>query len=157
MELSGRLNQVKDAASGRRIGGSGSNELAPRILGLVAVNLVLLALLLTDFVAPAATQTTPGVLRGSAPELVESQGRPRASIKVEPPSTVGGVAYPETVVLRLISPDGRPVVKIASSVDGGGLSVIGDTDQTFAVLNARPTGTTITFLQKDGRRIVVGQ
>jgi hypothetical protein len=127
------------------------------VLALGALNLVVMLVLLVAEIRPGEAQTAPGVLRGTSMEIVDNAGRVRASIKVEPPSTVGGVAYPETVVLRLVNPDGRPVIKVAASVDGGGLGVIGKDDTTYATLNATPTGTTLSFLQKDGRRIVLGQ
>jgi hypothetical protein len=123
------------------------------LVSLAALNVVLIALLLVPYVGTGQAQA-PQVLSGRSLEIVDDMGRPRASIRIEPPSTVAGVAYPETVVLRLINPDGRPVVKIGASVDGGGLGVIGDTDQTYAILKAEPTGSSLTLLQKDGRRTV---
>jgi hypothetical protein len=48
-------------------------------------------------------------------------------------------------------------VKVGASVQGGGLSVIGDTDQTYAILQAQPNGSTLTLLEKDGRRTALGQ
>jgi hypothetical protein len=127
------------------------------VWALAALNVVLIILLLTAYIAPGQAQTAASVLRGQRLEIVDDRGRVRASIKLEPPSTVGGVAYPESVILRLVNPDGRPVVKVGASVDGGGLSVIGDTDQTYAILKAEPTGSTLTLLEKDGRRTVLGQ
>jgi hypothetical protein len=125
------------------------------VLALAALNLALVALLLAGYAAPGEAQTGP-VLRGRGLEIVDDAGRVRASIRIEPASTVAGVTHAETVMLRLINPDGRPTVKIGASLDGGGLSVIGDTDQTYAILKAEPTGSTLTLLQKDGRRMVSG-
>jgi hypothetical protein len=124
-------------------------------LALAALNVVLVVLLVSAYI-PRGEAQTPAVLRGRGLEIVDEAGRVRASIRIEPASTVAGVAYPETVVLRLVNPDGRPTVKIGASLQGGGISVIGDTDQTYATLKAEPTGSTLTILQKDGRRTVSG-
>jgi hypothetical protein len=77
------------------------------LVGLTLVNLALLTFLL----ARAGTSTAdgvPSVLRGRALEIVDERGRVRANIKVQPGGTTGGRPYPETVILRLIDPAGRP-------------------------------------------------
>jgi hypothetical protein len=59
------------------------------------------------------------VLRGRGLEITDDEGRVRASIKLHPASVLpDGTAYPETVLLRLISSQGRPNVKIAATEDG---------------------------------------
>jgi hypothetical protein len=50
----------------------------------------------------------------------------RASIRVEPSTTVDGRAYPEAVVFRLRdASDVAPAVKLDTSRDGAGLSLAG--------------------------------
>src|SRR5688500_10389999 len=102
----------------------------PVLMGLTVLNLILLAILLFSRTPLALAYTGESVLRGSALEIVDSRGRVRASIKVQPAETFKptGRKYAETVMLRLIDPNGRPEVKIGASVDGGGLSLVGDAD-----------------------------
>lgn len=63
------------------------------------------------------------VLRGRALEIVDDQGRTRASISVHGATTVDGQRYPEAVVFRLIDPQGRPNVKMETSAEGAGLGL----------------------------------
>jgi hypothetical protein len=76
----------------------------------------------------------------------------RASIKVQPAETFEptGRKYPETVVLRLIDPRGRPEVKIAASEEGGGLSLVGDSDETRLLLKAEGAGSSLRLTNKAG-------
>jgi hypothetical protein len=105
---------------------------------LTVLNLVLLSFLLLTRTPLALAYTGADVLRGSALEIVDGRGRVRASIKVQPAETFEptGRKYPETVVLRLIDQHGRPEVKIVASVDGGGLSLVGEADAVRAQLHA---------------------
>ena len=82
-------------------------------LALTAVNLAVLLFTLAEL-RPAAAQGKAPVLRGSGLEIVDEQGRVRASITVMPAGTsAAGDRYAETVLLRLITERGRPSVKIA--------------------------------------------
>ena len=101
-------------------------------LVLAGLNLVLIALVLVRVRPLAATESvSPGVLRGSALELVDSHGRVRAELKViaadpdvkMPDGTRGA---PETVQLRLIDSKGGPNVKLAATEDGSGLVLGGE-------------------------------
>src|SRR5713226_600608 len=70
------------------------------------------------------------VLRGRQLEIVDDQGRVRASIKIHPGDPNfkmpdGKIGYPETVMFRLIDPKGRPEVKLGASVQGGGIGFVG--------------------------------
>ena len=105
---------------------------------LTVLNLILLSFLLLTRTPLALAYTGVDVLRGSALEIVDGRGRVRASIKVQPAETFEptGRKYPETVVLRLIDQHGRPEVKIVASVDGGGLSLVGEADAVRAQLHA---------------------
>ncbi len=118
------------------------------LVALTAVNLVLLAFLLSQLRA-AVAETAP-VLRGRALEIVDERGRVRAGIQVLPPSKADGKAYDETVILRLIDPDGRPPVKLTASAQGAALLLMGKTDDTYA----RITGpdATLTLIRKGAPR-----
>lgn len=122
------------------------------LIALTLVNLALLLFLLLPRVAPALA-SEPSVLRGRALEIVDDQGRVRASIKVHAAATFAptGKKYPETVMLRLIDPNGRPEVKIGASVDGGGLGLVGDSDTTQVVLQAEGSESSLKLKNKDGK------
>ena len=91
-------------------------------LGLSAINLVLLVSLLARGLAAAPRDTAP-VLRGRALEIVDDGGKLRAQLVVLPPSKgPDGKPYPETVLFRLIDPNGRPAVKIGASAGGAAVA-----------------------------------
>lgn len=98
------------------------------LIALTVVNLGLLLFLLLSHIRPALANSVAPVVRGRALEIVDDQGRVRTSIKVQPAATFKptGKKYPETVILRLIDPNGRPEVKIVASEQGAGLSFVGD-------------------------------
>jgi hypothetical protein len=100
------------------------------------------------------------VLRGSGLEIVDAQGKVRASIQIVPEGPArkadGSIAkdgkiYPETVLLRLIRPDGRPSVKISTSEQGSGLTLGGGVDPTYVVLGADGGDSSLSLTNKDGR------
>ncbi len=124
------------------------------LIALTIVNLALLAFLLLPHVAPALADSDAPVLRGRALEIVDAQGRVRASIKVHAAETFAptGKKYPETVVLRLIDPNGRPEVKIAASVQGGGLGLVGRADATQVLLQADETASSLKLTNQDGKQ-----
>jgi len=101
-------------------------------LVLAALNLCLVVLVLARVEPLAANEhASPGVLRGSALELVDEQGRIRAEIKVLPADPKvrmpdGTEGYPASVLLRLIDSKGSPHVKLAASEDGSGLVLGGE-------------------------------
>ena len=80
------------------------------------------------------------MLRGRSLEIVDDQGRLRAAIKVLPVNPAqkmpNGQPYPETVILRLIDPNGKPNVKLYASALGAGLGLGGESDPTYARLAA---------------------
>ena len=97
------------------------------------------------------------VLRGSSLEIVDDQGRVRASIKIHPGDPKfkmpdGKIGYPETVMFRLIDPNGRPEVKLGASVEGGGLGLIGETDTTHALLEAQGPDALLKLTNKAGKQ-----
>jgi hypothetical protein len=67
----------------------------------------------------------------------------------------GDRIFPEAVVLRLIRPDGRPSVKMATTQQGSGLDLGGGIDPTYMVLSSEGGETSLTLTNKDGRRQVI--
>lgn len=121
-------------------------------VALIAINLVLLMVVLSQFRPVAAKEAD--VLRGRALELVDDHGRVRAEIKVLPAEPNlkmpdGTVGYPETVQLRLIDSEGGPNVKLAATEDGSAM-VLGGEDGYIQVLS-RGTKNLIKIARKDGR------
>ena len=100
------------------------------------------------------------VLRGSALEIVDDQGRVRASIKIQPGDPNfkmpdGKTGYPETVMFRLIDPNGRPEVKLGASVEGAGLGLIGETDTVHALLEAQGPDALLKLTNKAGKQQLI--
>jgi len=126
-----------------------------RLLALLTVvNLGLLMFLLVR-IKSAEARSAASVLRGGALEIVDDQGRVRASIQVLPATLQGGKTYPETVLLRLIDANGRPSVKLGASEQGAGLGLGGDSDPTYVVLKAEGTDTSLKLTNKDGRQQLI--
>jgi hypothetical protein len=125
---------------------------------LTVINLLLLTFSLAQF-HPTEAQGVAPVLRGRALEIVDKEGRVRASINVHPagPSVPvpDGKIYPETVILRLIDPNGRPSVKLGASEQGSGLGLGGDSDLTYVVLKAEGASSSLKLTNKDGREQLV--
>ena len=93
-------------------------------IALTVVNALLLAVLLTQFSRPALASETPATLRGRGLEIVDEQGRVRASITVFPAKTeANGTKSAETVLLRLITERGRPAIKVSTSEEGSGMAM----------------------------------
>ena len=104
------------------------------VVALTLMNLALLIVTLAQL-HPALAQGTAPVLRARALEIVDEQGRVRASISVLPASPQkSGEISAETVLLRLITERGRPSVKISASEQSAGLTLVG------------PTGTKDTYV-----------
>jgi hypothetical protein len=108
---------------------------------------------------PAFADGEPPVLRGRGLEIVDGQGRVRASISLLPSGkTPSGDEYSETVLLRLITERGRPTVKIGSSEPQSGLSFAGPTGtkDTYVTLQAKGTSSSLKLRNEDGREQVLG-
>jgi hypothetical protein len=124
---------------------------------LTVANLVVLIFSLATM-RPAVAQGVPAVLRGRALEIVDDQGRVRASLTVMPAGTSAkGDRYPETVLLRLITERGRPSVKISASEDAAGLGLSGPTgtSDTYVILEAKGTSSSLKLRNEDGREQTV--
>jgi len=125
------------------------------LLVLTLFNLVLLCGLALDRVQPAFAHPSPlPVLRGRALEIVDDQGRLRATIGVLPSSVVDSKRYPETVLLRLIDPRSGPVVKIGAASDGGAIGLTDGADRGVQVF-AHDTGSFVRIVDRAGRERVI--
>src|SRR5215831_14989693 len=104
-------------------------------IALTLLNLGLLIFLITQNRKAEADNIAP-VLQGRELEIVDDQGKVRASLKVYPADPKvkmpdGTTGYPETVMLRLHNSKGRPNVKIATTEDGSALVLGGESDPTY--------------------------
>jgi hypothetical protein len=128
------------------------------LITLTLINLTLLLLTLGQQLRPAFAQGEVPVLRGRALEIVDVQGRVRASINVMPSSrSSSGENQAETVLLRLITERGRPSVKIESSEPTSGLSFAGPTGTkgTYVILQSKATVSSLRLRNEDGREQVL--
>jgi hypothetical protein len=112
----------------------------------IAVTLINFALLMFQLTEVRARDVPP-VLRGRALEIVDAQGRVRASIVVHADS--------ETPILRLIDTRGRPAVKLAAGEEGAGLSLVGDGSRAYVQLITDGTSSTLRLLNSNGREQIV--
>jgi hypothetical protein len=125
---------------------------------LTALNLAVLALGIVQQLRPAFAQGDPPVLRGRGLEIVDDQGRVRASISILPPSrSTSGDQQSETVLLRLITERGRPTVKIGSSEPTSGLSFAGPTGtkDSYLILQTKGTTSSLKLKNEDGHERIV--
>lgn len=131
---------------------------------LTLLNFAILAFLLLNQLRTVEASSPAPVLRGRGLEIVDDHGKVRASIQIVPAGPArrsdGSVAqdgktYPETVLLRLIRPDGRPSVKITTSEEGSGLTLGGGIDPTYIVLNADGGQPSLSLINKDNKQQLV--
>jgi hypothetical protein len=96
------------------------------------------------------------VLRGRALEIVDDQGKVRASINVFPTNpkfkSADGKPYPETVLLRLINSKGGPNVKLSASNKGAILGLGGASNPTYIQVIADGDDTFVNMTNKDGKK-----
>jgi len=98
------------------------------------------------------------VLRGSALEIVDAQGRVRASIGVLPAdNSANSQGIPETVLLRLITERGRPAIKISTSEEGSGFMAAGPTgtSQTYVTVGSKGNTASMRVRNEDGTELTV--
>ncbi len=125
---------------------------------LIALNLALLAFGLVQQLTPAFAQDELPILRGRGLEIVDGQGRVRASISILAPSnSKTGEEQSETVLLRLITERGRPTVKIGASEPTSGLSFAGPTGtkDSYLILQTQDTTSSLKLRNEDGREQVL--
>jgi hypothetical protein len=122
------------------------------LLALTVANLALLLVGAVQQVRPVIAASELPVLRGRALEIVDAQGRVRASISVLPDPSQS-----ETVLLRLITERGRPSVKIAAAEPQSGVSFAGPTGTkaTYAILEAKQETASLTLHAENGREQVL--
>ena len=123
-------------------------------MALTLINLALLILLLAKNLSAEAQNVAP-VLRGRALEIVDSKGRVRASITVEPPVTMDSRTYPETVLLRLSDPKSGPVVKITATEEGSGIGLSDDVDGGIQISSTKREGNFIKVVSREGREQII--
>jgi len=138
------------------------------VIALTIINLGLTVVLLTqlrrveagDEMRSSSPDTITPVLRGRELEIVDEKGKVRASIKIQAGDPQykwpdGRVGYPDTVMFRLVDPNGRPEVKLGASVEGAGLGLIGETDSTQLILKAEGANSSVKLQNKDGRQQIL--
>ena len=126
-------------------------------MAVTVVNLVLLIVLLAQFRPVMAKESAP-VLRGRALEIVDDEGKVRASISVFPAGkSAAGDNYPETVLLRLINGAGRPAIKLSTSDTGSGMSIASGagTHDTYVSVGSSGPKSQIKLRNEDGREQVL--
>lgn len=127
-------------------------------VGLTVVNLVLLLMLLAQM-RPVTAQGAPGLLRGTGLEIVDGQGRARATISIlaanPAAAATDGRPFPETVVFRLIDPKYGPVVKLSGSERSAGLGLGGDSQAKYTLLESQPTGSFLKLTAANGREQLI--
>ena len=126
----------------------------PVLYLLTVSNVALLALTSAQQLRPVFAESELPILRGRGLQIVDAQGRVRASIEIVPASkSSAGDEQAETVLLRLITERGRPSVKIASSEPASGLSLAGPTgtNDTYVILQSKGTTSSLRLRNEDGR------
>ena len=80
-------------------------------------------------------------------------GKVRASISIMPAEKLkDGSTYPETVLLRLITTDGRPSVKISATTDGSGMALSDGQGLSYVQVLARGDKPEINIVDKSGQK-----
>jgi hypothetical protein len=97
---------------------------------------------------PAAAQTQPDVVRARAIELVDSRGRVRAQLDVEPSGEV---------VFRLRDSAGTIRVKLGASEDGSGLLLANEATEPGVHILANRRATSLTVQRGRQRQVITPQ
>lgn len=121
---------------------------------LTLANLALLAYLLSQ-VQPIGAQGVAPVVRAQALEIVDKQGRLRATLNIQPASKHDGQTYPETVLLRLIDPNGKPIVKLGGAEGSAGLGLNDGSDTTYALIEAKDADAYLRLTTTAGGRQLI--
>ncbi|MGE0282770.1 MAG: hypothetical protein AB7P20_19455 [Rhizobiaceae bacterium] len=120
------------------------------LAALAGINLAMLVAIGLTQVWPAVAQSTSGPLRANALEIVDGQGRLRASITIQPETT----GATETVLFRLIHPNGQPSAKISASMTGAGLSFVGGDNESYTILQADGAETRLKMVENGVERLI---
>lgn len=127
------------------------------VLALTVVNLGLVALHLGRLPFASAKEDVP-MLRGSGLEIVDAEGRVRFQVKLEPANPTykwpdgSRTGIPETVIVRMSTADGKPRVKMTTSVEGSGLMLLGDSDTTHTILQADGKATSLKLRNDEAKQ-----
>ena len=121
---------------------------------MTVTNVVLLAYLLSQ-VQPIDAQGVAPVVRAQALEIVDKQGRLRATLNIQPASKHDGQTYPETVLLRLIDPNGKPIVKLGGAEGASGLGLNDGSDTTYALIEAKDADAYVRLTTTAGGRQLI--
>ena len=128
------------------------------VLTLINSGILIFVLLHQTRTVEAKSPAT--LLRGQGLEIVDAQGKVRASIHVEPAGPArrsdgtvvkDGKIYPETVLFRLIRPDGRPSVNNTTTEQNTTHTQGGGIDPAYIVLSADGGNPSLSLTDKDGR------
>ena len=124
-------------------------------IALTMVNLVVVMLALAQ-IRPATGQGVAPVVRAYALEIVDTRGKVRARINVEPTvTTPDGKTYPESVVFRMTDPNGLIRVKLGADHDGSALILADDSQQPGVHVVAKGPGSFVRLINRDGREQLV--
>ncbi len=129
---------------------------------MIALTLANASMLIYSMARPrysASAQQIPAVIRGRALEIVDDHDRVRAELKVFPAQPDlkmpdGTKGYPETVLLRLISSQGGPNVKLSTLEDGSGMVLGGE--KGYVQVLSRKNDPFIKLVQKSGKEQTIG-
>jgi hypothetical protein len=123
------------------------------LIGLTLLNLAILGIIALRGPAIAVSPTSDGILRGHGLQIVDDQGKIRASITILPAAKqADGSIYPETVLLRMITSEGRPAVKIGSSDDGAGMVLSAAEGPAYTQLLARGSDPKVIIVDGAGKQ-----
>jgi hypothetical protein len=129
-------------------------KLQPLLLALTVINLGMFGYTISQQQALAAPGDD-GVIRGKKLEIVDDAGKVRASIGIYPAEKLkDGSTYPETVLLRLITPDGRPSVKLSTTQVGSGFSFTDGTGLSYAQLLVLNDDPKFNVVDKAGKKVL---
>jgi hypothetical protein len=139
----------------KKIQSAGNSMTRQRLLiVLTVINLALLVFLLLETRVHIGlggvrvwTNAQGSVIRGRSLEIIDDEGRVRASITVHPPDPAAAAPSGGTAILRLVDENGRPAVKLSTTQRGGGLALAGESEGTYVQLFGH--GLVVT---KDGRQ-----
>lgn len=122
----------------------------PVLTVLTLTNLAVLGVVISQSPALAAPESD-GILRGRGLQIVDARGEVRASIAISPSTKLAdGSIYPETVLLRLITSEGRPAAKLSASDDGAGLALSAATGDAYAQILAHGDAPRIAIVNGRG-------
>jgi hypothetical protein len=133
-------------------------KLQPILIVLTVINLAILILTFAQLRPAVVSSEIAPMLRGRGLEIVDENGKVRASIKVYPANTAkDGKKYEETVLLRLITEKERPSVKISASDPASGLSFAGPTgtNQTYVQLISEGQTSFLRLKNEDGKEQLI--